>query len=515
MYFSKSKKMYCAFIDYEKAFPSVWRTGLWLKLLGYGVDGKFFRVVYNMYKDIKSCVCVNNEYSDYFVSYSGVRQGENLSPLLFAMFVNDLEECIWQKGISPIELSEADLGCYIKLSVIMYADDTVLISDSSEGLQNGLDALYDYCQDWKLKVNESKTKVMIFCKRVTKDMKLLQFTLNKTKVDIVKSYKYLGVLFTPNGRFKETIKYLCDQAQKAMFCLLKKARSLRLPIDVQLHLFRSTVLPVALYGCEIWGFEDCSIVKRLHLKFCKYILRIKSSTPTFMVYGELGEYPVDIDIKCRMLGFWLKLINGKQTKYSCILYHILLYRFNAGLIKSDWISSVKRILVDSGFNNVWMYPTIFESKWVTNAVKLRLRDQFLQSWYENVRISEKGINYRLYKKDFTFESYLNVLPFPLWNHVLKFRICNLRLPIELGRFTNLPRHERTCHICNLDKLGDEFHFMFECTDDRMVILRNKFINPEYTINCNTIKFDKLMNCTDLPTLIGLAKYIREGMKVFK
>ena len=61
--------------------------GFWLKLLEYGVDGNFFSVVFNMYKDIKSCVFSNNAYSDFFVSLNGVRQAENLSPLLFAVYV--------------------------------------------------------------------------------------------------------------------------------------------------------------------------------------------------------------------------------------------------------------------------------------------------------------------------------------------------------------------------------------------------------------------------------------------
>ena len=119
---------------------------------------------------------------------------------------------------------------------------------------------------------------------------------------------------------------------------------------------------------------------------------------------------------------------------------------------------VKHVLNECGFSNVWMYPVNCNSKWVGNAVKLRLKDQFIQSWYEFLHKSEKGYNYRIFKTKFEFEHYLNVLPFPLWNQLCRFRVCNHKLPVEVGRFNNLPRYMRTCHCCNSDQLGDKYHF---------------------------------------------------------
>ena len=82
----KGKKLFCAFVDYRKAFDFVWRSALWYKLKKSGIKGKLFNVIVNMYKNIKSCVSLNSECSDYFASTSGVRQGESLSPFLFAIF---------------------------------------------------------------------------------------------------------------------------------------------------------------------------------------------------------------------------------------------------------------------------------------------------------------------------------------------------------------------------------------------------------------------------------------------
>jgi hypothetical protein len=54
--------------------------------------------------------------------------------------------------------------------------------------------------------------------------------------------------------------------------------------------------------------DENDIIERVHLKFCKLLLRLIVSTPNFMVYGELGKYPLEIDIKVRMISYWSKLI---------------------------------------------------------------------------------------------------------------------------------------------------------------------------------------------------------------
>ena len=91
--------------------------------------------------------------------------------------------------------------------------------------------------------------------------------------------KYLGVFFDRSGSFLTTRKYLCEQGIKAMYAILKKARRNKLSIQCQLDLFDKAVLPVILYGSEIWGFENLDLLEYLHLRFCKTILCLKDSTP--------------------------------------------------------------------------------------------------------------------------------------------------------------------------------------------------------------------------------------------
>ena len=88
----EKKKLYCTFVDYSKAFDNVSRIHLWSKLLSQNINGKILDVVKNMYNNAKSYIRNNNTNGEMFNCGIGVRQGENLSPLLFALYLNDLQE---------------------------------------------------------------------------------------------------------------------------------------------------------------------------------------------------------------------------------------------------------------------------------------------------------------------------------------------------------------------------------------------------------------------------------------
>ena len=91
LYLRNKKRVYCAFIDYKKAFDMVDRASLWAKLISSEINGKVVKVICNMYNRAKSCIKNGQERSHYFNCNIGVRQGENLSPLLFAIYLNDFE----------------------------------------------------------------------------------------------------------------------------------------------------------------------------------------------------------------------------------------------------------------------------------------------------------------------------------------------------------------------------------------------------------------------------------------
>ena len=190
----KKRRVFCCFVDYTKAFDSVWREALWYKLINNGIQGKILNVVTNLYAQVKSCVFLNGKKSDFFISARGVRQGENLSPLLFSLFVNDIEDEFLKQNCKYINLDDDRLDNFIKLLILMYADDTIILADTDKNLQLALKALQSYCDTWKLEINCSKTKITIFS-RGKIDPSKYTFTYNNKNIEIVDNYKYLGITF--------------------------------------------------------------------------------------------------------------------------------------------------------------------------------------------------------------------------------------------------------------------------------------------------------------------------------
>ena len=78
------------------------------------------------------------------------------------------------------------------------------------------------------------------------------------------------------------------------------------------------------YGSEVWGYENIDILEKLYVIFCKLLLNLKTSTPNCMLYGELGRYPLNITVKLKMLSFWSKLIDRKQSKLASLVYILLI-----------------------------------------------------------------------------------------------------------------------------------------------------------------------------------------------
>ena len=79
-----------------------------------------------------------------------------------------------------------------------------------------------------------------------------------------------------------------------MHVLFKRIRNLDMPIDLQLYLFDHVILPIALYGCEIWGFENSQIIEKLHNDFLRQIINLRKSTPIYMLHADSDLYKIYI-----------------------------------------------------------------------------------------------------------------------------------------------------------------------------------------------------------------------------
>ena len=141
-------------------------------------------------------------------------------------------------GVSSLDMADSlfheQLDIYIKIFLILYADDTLLFSESLDGMQSLLDELSNYCKIWKLEVNTSKTKFVIFSKR--KYRPEVKLKLDGIELDYTDAYLYLGVLFHYTGSVSFAKKKLVEESQKALYDVYYKIRNIRLPIDLQLKI---------------------------------------------------------------------------------------------------------------------------------------------------------------------------------------------------------------------------------------------------------------------------------------
>ena len=327
-----------------------------------------------MYMGIKSSISRNGENSPFFACDCGVRQGENLSPILFSLYQNDLEAYLMHKNLSGVTvyINDANVMIFMKLFTLLYADDPVLRAENPTDLQNCLDSFASYCSKWKLNVNIGKTKIVIF---VARKLPNLQFKIGNECIEIVKNYKYLEIIFSQTGSFLTARKHIVQQAKKAMILLFTRINNLDISLDLQLKLFDHTVLPILTYACEIWGFENLEMIEKVQNDFLRKITLSKKSTPLYMLLGELGRYPLEIIIKTRMVRFWNRIMHGKETKLSSLLYQSLLHSPN---VNSKWLTCIQSSFAEVGRPDLWYSQQNCQIKTMGRLTRKILIDQYTQ-----------------------------------------------------------------------------------------------------------------------------------------
>ena len=133
-------------------------------------------------------------------------------------------------------------------------------SKSAETLQNMLNRLHTYSSIWGLKVNTEKTKIMIFEKG---PKTYIDIFYNDILLEVVNSFKYLGIMFFKNGSWNRTQKYIADYALFALHKLNKLFQNITLPDSEKFKLFDCLVGSVLSYSSEVWGFHKAPDTERV------------------------------------------------------------------------------------------------------------------------------------------------------------------------------------------------------------------------------------------------------------
>ena len=131
----------------------------------------------------------------------------------------------------------------------------------------------------------------------------------------------------------------------------------------------------------LFGYERLEIIERLHLKYLKYIFNLKSSTPSYMVYGETGRFPLYISIYCRMISYWAKLFSGPENKIVYTMYKYLFKQYSDDSVNNPWLQCIQTIFNSCGLSYVWQNQgQNVNAKLISCIIRQNLQDQFIQQW---------------------------------------------------------------------------------------------------------------------------------------
>lgn len=454
---------FCAFIDMEKAFDWVNRDLLFYSLLKYNIDGKMYKAIKAIYTKTTACVRVNDTLSGSFLANSGVRQGDSLSPTLFALFINDLATTI----------KDMNLGVGVgenNIPILLYADDIVLISPNEVNLQKMLDAMSKWCFKWRLKLNESKSNIIHFRPKRTPCTEV-NFKYGHCELETVRQYKYLGVVLDEYMTFDKCANVLGSSAGRALGGVIAKFREMKnVGGKTFTKMFEAAVVPVCDYASGVWGFKDFSCMNNVQNRSIRYFLGVHRFAPNGAIQGDMGWMPSKYRRFCNIMLLWNRLLKIEDTRLT---KKIFLYDYNS--CKNNWSSEVKSILGSVQMEQIFTNMLVCDM----NSLKRNVSDLARTEWLHEIHNKPKLRTYVKFKYDTATEPYICLnLTRRARSLLAQFRSGILPLNIEVGRYTNVPSEQRICTFCEDNVVEDEFHFVCQCClyENERLTLYSKIMN---------------------------------------
>ena len=470
------KRLFCAFVDFKKAYDTVDRKILLQQLQSIGINGVFYKNIAAMYMKTEYSIKLQKGYLDPINSNLGLKQGCPLSPILFNVYIDDLKN-IFDDSCEPIDLQGNQINHFL------YADDLVLLSTSGSGLQNCLIRLQNFSKAKHLTINTEKTKTMIF----NYSGKLLKqdFFIDNKRLELVHTFCYLGFDVKTSGVVSAAINTLYEKANKAMKTLLGAISRFNLPIKTSIKLFHTYISPILIYTSENWMvlsdksirnfthktmFTDIDTKKPgvLHRQFLKYIVGTSKSCPNLAIYGETGEIPLSLKAYRLMSKYWYRVKNlpNEMLVKMALLENVKL--------KTNWIKTIEKLLNCLHLTDKTDNPSKFNK-----AIDKNTKDGFINFWRE--ALGDPNLSrlqfYSVIKKEFSFEKYLELPDFISRKNIAKIRCSDHALEIEKGRHKNMPREGRLCKVCKDKEIETEDHFLTKCKFYDNLKIKHNFTEP--------------------------------------
>lgn len=316
-----AQPVYMCFIDFEKAFDKVRHNKLIEILKRTGIHDKDLQIIKNLYFNQKANIRIGSNTSEEVEIKRGVRQGCILSPLLFNLYSEFIFKEALEGTTCGIEITSEDSKLII--NNIRYADDTVLITKSHTELQLIINRVTQACENYGLKLNAKKTKVMIVSRE---SIRTLPFKAYDTQLERTKGLTYLGTYVNEDWDPGREIKIRIEKARSTFFKMKKVLCNRNLNIRLRIRLTRCYIFSILLYGAECWTVT-ATLLKKLEafeMWIYRRILRVSwiDKVTNVEILRRLDkETEIVKTIKTRKLGY-LGHISRHPERYG-ILQKIL------------------------------------------------------------------------------------------------------------------------------------------------------------------------------------------------
>ena len=441
--------MYTTFIDLKKAFDFIDRDMLLYKLLLNNVDGKIYHSIKSIYTETSACISINNTRTDWFFCKSGVKQGDNCSPTLFSIFVDDLVKEINNLGLG---VSVGDTG----VSAFLYADDIALISLTEQDIQRLQDTFHDWCKRWRVLINIDKSNFVHFRQGRRKRTEFV-FKVGDNVLEVTEKYKYLGIVFSEKGDFNLNATNLAKGGGtcRGLGSIITKLRNLKeFGIKTFEKLYNSCVVPILDYQSSVWGYKVYNDIDAVQNRTIRYFLGVHRFTPKLAINGDVGWLPIKERRWLNILRYWNRLVNMDESRI-CKKFFL----WDNNICHNKWSSEVKDIMMKIGLTRN------FESISPCNLadVKVSLQNLYARGWSAKTLTVPKLRSYVTYKTAYCSEKYVSLnLKRNERSLLAQFRCGILPLLIETRRYVGEKTIERLCKICDSQQIEDETHFLLHC-----------------------------------------------------
>ena len=304
-YTSRGSTINLCTLDVAKAFDKVNHYGLYLKLMKRRVPKCFLNLLINWYSRCVAVVRWNDVFSRLIHITCGVRQGGVLSPVLFALYVDDIAN----------SLSSSKLGCYVGemyVGCIMYADDIILLSASLNMLQRMIVICETEAYYLDMKFNVTKSMILrvgygcnVLCAKVYLDSCVLQF---------VCKLKYLGVFLLGGKKLRLSLQESKAKFFKALNGILYRVKNFSHDMVI-LQLIRSYCKPILLYACECFDMSHSEIMQLCRAWKCVYwkVFKVSTDDAIACIQAHIGFSDLDSEIRSRKSSFICKMCHSCNT----------------------------------------------------------------------------------------------------------------------------------------------------------------------------------------------------------